>query len=269
MNGISLTWVLGVDARTIQQATIACETWRIHRPELWKMPLLVFYDCSQLQHSDMLNWVADVLGYGCQYLQVEPWPGPANPTYESQREKMLSGHVWMPSRFVKTEWYMKLDTDVTASSGAGRWLDPEWFGEDTQYVAPRWGYTKGVNFLNRLDDWGDATHAIHKYPRLNIPQERPDQLRVPHQRWCSWVSYYRTSFARLCTILCEFSVGQDKLPVPSQDTLMWYVAERMKLNGKIANQKRLGWENHAKLESLQRRVQEIRQAEAAGSVTDG
>jgi hypothetical protein len=247
-----VTVVVGIDAKTIQQLAISCETWRLHRPEMWSMPWVLFWDWTQLSREDLERIERQL---AVPHLRTVQWPtagGAPKHNYESQRECMLSGHVWVPGTYVETAWYMKIDTDVLAL-GKSDWLQDKWFAEDENgkppvYIAPPWHYTKGVNYLGRLEEWGDRS-MLCGFPRLNIEHD-PTHLRVRHKRMCSWVSYYNTVFTRrLCNWLGE-SVGNGRLPVPSQDTTMWYAAARGDRFHRLVNMKSLRWGNFSKLSTL-------------------
>jgi hypothetical protein len=259
-----ITLVLGIDAKTVEQLKVSWPTWLANRDSMWDWPWVVFYDRDQLTCEAVLDLV-DAMGKGPEVTLV-PWPPPGcDPPYDSQRERMLSGHVFVPATWVRTAWYMKLDTDALARPHP-KWIDPEWFKVSPSYrpvyVAPRWGYTKGVGFLDRLEDWCDWVHGGLEAPtpRLNIPHE-PDQVRVGHARMCSWCSYYRTDFAKQVAKLCDSLLPKFTLPVPSQDTTMWYVAARYRLTHRIENMKKLGWSNHSRIDELRRTAAEILTAE--------
>ena len=151
------------------------------------------------------------------------------------------------------------------------WLRPEWFVEDDfgrppVYVAPRWHYTKGVNFIGRLEEWGDRV-LTSQYQRLNIPFD-PTHLRVPHPRMCSWCSFYQTAFTKHLAGLLDQSCGRGKLPVPSQDTTVWYAAARLQQFHRIVNMKLHGWTNCPKLTSLKETAERALNTNPAASIVD-
>lgn len=259
-----MTIVVGVDAKTWPQLQLSIQTWIKYRPEMWQLPWIVFADTTQLDPVAVGRELMET--YRVRNLTQVNWP-PPNVAYDSQREKMLTGHVYVPALYAATKWHAKIDTDVTACRRED-WLPADWFEPDAginglpSYVAPRWSYTKGAGFLPTLDAWGDRTPPLSSKSPLNIDQE-PDQLRVGHSRMCSWVSFYRTDFTRLVAACCDPTFHVDsgpttfKLPVPSQDTVAWYVAARLGLFHRIKNQKALGWDNHSRIDDLRRRVEEI------------
>ena len=194
-----ITLVIGIDFKTVQQLEVSHRTWKKFQPQLYSWPWICFYDgCCPAFTSHSLN---DLVKRGVVPPQTRfvPWPqciggNSRAPKYEHQRDRMLSGHVWIPGLMVETPWYCKLDTDAIAQRES-EWPKPEWFQQETLgplgafgqspvVVAPGWTYSKGINFTDRLDDWSDKVPELAVRPRLNIPHE-PDQLRVGPARWCS------------------------------------------------------------------------------------
>ncbi len=253
-----ITLCLGIDARTIEQLKISWPTWYANRRAMWNWPWLIFYDRRQLSQQDMLN-LAEEMDAPSPTVFVE-WPRPLmQPEYESQRERMLSGWVHAPAEYCKTEWFMKLDCDALARPHE-RWLDGAWFnplpeqGEKPVVIASAWSYSKGVGWLSRLEEWGDI--VLSHRPRLNIPHD-PTALRVPHSRWASWCCYVRADFNRRVSEACEETCGPGKLPVPSQDSTLWFYAERAGFPVRKQKMKKLNWSNHPKFEALRTAAQEI------------
>ena len=284
-----ITVVVGIDAKTIEYLKVSCETWRVNRPEMWRMPWVLF--CDWTAPGGLLLDAVDrmLTQLAVPDIKVVMWPGTGVPrsAYESQREMMLSGHVWVPAESVKTRYSMKIDCDVLALRPE-KWLDEAWFADldpeadcdtEVRYVAPSWNYTKGINYLGRLEEWGDTVnwgpHGVH--PRLDIPFD-PTHLRVPHKRMCSWLSFYSVEWLRwLCGEL-ERTVGKGKLPVPSQDTTVWYAAERERAGHndnrapgsyRHVNMKRLGWTNVPKLPNLIEQANAILAGRVQASMVDG
>lgn len=253
MNDVTL--VLGIDAKTVEQLKVSWPTWRRNRAELWDWPWVVFYDHSQLRQESVVELVDGVMAKRGEVTLV-PWPYADAPEYESQREKMLTGHVFVPADWVRTPWHMKLDTDALARPHA-KWIEPQWFTGVDDYISPRWGYTKGHDFLGRLDRWAaQAEVGVWRNPPP-VTGFDPQALRVGHARMCSWCSYYRTTFTQAVASLCNILGPQYKLPVPSQDTTAWYVAERLGRFKRIENMKSRGWSNHARIDELRRVAAEI------------
>ena len=260
MADVSITLVVGIDANCFEQLKLSWRTWRLNRPEMWGWPMLLFFDRDQLSYNAVVDFGSEVMRH--PNFQAVSWPLPGTPreAYSSQRDLMLSGHLFVPAQCATTEYAMKLDTDATARPHP-RWLEQEWFAPDDRgrlpaWVCPRWFYTKGKQFLPILERWADGIPGIGSMPRLNIPQE-PDQLRVGHARMCSWCSYFNCDFLRWAAETCWSSLSEFRLPVPSHDTVLFYLSERTKLHKKIASQKAVGWDNHPRMAVLVNAVNAI------------
>lgn len=253
-----ITLVVGIDAKTIEQLRIAWPTWKKNRPIIWQWPWIVFYDHTQITRQKVVE-LAEAMDCPSPTMFVE-W-SPAGVQYASQREKMLTGHVFVPAQHCRTRYHCKLDTDALAFAHEAAWPDPKWFENQPAIIAPHWGYTKGQNWLGMLEDWGEqAFEMLKEYPKLGCrdwPNFDPGKKRVGHSRWCSWNSFYQTSFTSLVANTCAQTLGPYKLPVPSQDTTMWYVGERMKFPVVTPKMKRLGWNNYPRLENLQAEAAKI------------
>ncbi len=275
-----ITLVLGIDAKTIEQLRISWPTWKKHRaaasqPNMWDWPLILFFDRDQVNASDAYRLVRMDMDWQGP-TEIVAWPPPTvqNSLYESQRERMLTGHVYIPALLCQTLYHMKLDTDALARPHE-KWIEPQWFDKGgpygtwrPAYVAPKWNYTKGAGWLGRLEDWGDGALGaeVPINPPLQVnaplgcrswPNYSATAKRVGHSRMCSWCSYYSTDFTKTAAMILAKSCGEYKLPIPSQDTTMWYIAERCKLHKQIVGMKSRGWSNHPRVDELRRIAAEI------------
>lgn len=218
MNLKDITLTLGIDRHHLEELRWSWPTWMKFKPELREMPALVFYDPDETSPAQaaFLNEHPN--------LRFIPWKM-ANA--RNQREEMISGFVHVPAREVQTPWYLKLDTDAIAT-GPGPWIKPEWFLPDSRgqlpaYVSCKWHYSKPRYIIDLLDDWGDKTAPLSGHPRLDIPYSS-DSRRVRHKRIISWIYFGNTEWTRMVAGLCD---ADDRLPYPSQDTLMSYCAKRL------------------------------------------
>lgn len=171
-----------------------------------------------------------------------PWSFPI--AGSNQREKMLSAFVFGPAEHVETTHWLKLDADTAVVKTEGRNLkviDEDWF--KFFVVGHRWGYTKVKgdpgqtrHWMNILDDWWAG---IFEGTDVDVAPLFPPDLVVGEKFKCSrinsYVSLYQTEFTKGVAALCG-----ERLPVPSQDTVMWYVAQRMGKNWHGVNMKARG-----------------------------
>jgi hypothetical protein len=204
--------------------------------------MVVFIDEKSWPCGSPSDEVADILS-GHKDVTYYHWPM-GGATYEAdksigkfgdaQRYKMLAGFVFVPSMFVQTKYWLKLDLDVVAT-GVDDWIDPDWFEEAPAIVAHPWGYTKPANQMIQLDEWARGKFASNEL------QLRPSKgsNKIRHKRIISWCGFFHTKFTRIAADYA--SCGPYKLPVPSQDGYLWYCAKRLGLSIVRTNMKSRGW----------------------------
>jgi len=247
-----LTLLLAVDEKHIPNLKAVWPTWTRFRPEFREIPLVVSYDASRSAEDLGITDIIDNPN-----LKLIPW---SMEQAESQRELMLTSFVKSAASEVETKWYLKLDTDVIASS-TGAWLEPEWFAEEDDrlpaFIASPWGYTKPADAISQLDEWGDAIGDLSQFPRLDIPFD-PRKERVHHPRIASWCFFGNTEWTRDVA-----SYVNGRLPVPSHDTYLFYCAARRHDLYRRVKMAGRGWELVSSLRRLQRRCRDILGEEAA------
>jgi hypothetical protein len=104
-------------------------------------------------------------------------------------------------------------------------------------VAHRWGYTKpkggkwDKHWLNILDDWWkELTGEDPIFPVIEDSSKR-----YSHRRIASFYCFHDTAKTKeLADMMGE------RMPIPSHDTILWYVAERKKWPVKRISMKRRG-----------------------------
>ena len=255
------TTVIGIDNSTLPQIRLTWPTWKKHKPSLLNHPMIVFHD-RDVRPAD----VRDVVDH--PNLDVVPWPPRSDVVYEGsgttkwnspQRAKMLAGFVYT-SLSVTTPYWLKIDTDVVAT-GRDNWIDLSLFENFPVIVAPKWGYTKPAWQMLELDHWVDRNSSHSAFGRLvrNKPLNLVPELgsnKVIHRRICSWCAFFSTPFTQMCATVSSTSVGTCKLPVPSQDGFMWYVAKRGDYLIREMKPKALGWNVRNGLKNIQSFIEE-------------
>jgi len=249
------TLVLGVDEFHVQKLRLVLPTWLKHKPSLFERPLLVFYDRDmQLRDVDRVFSEYDIAP------EYQVWPpepveyfGHENSKwFNPQRIKMLSGFVHVPAYRVTTGYWMKLDLDVVAT-GRDDWIDPDWFNGDSVIISHPWSYTKPPNQMEQLDLWvyknQDKLGVLAKAFPLNL-SPTPGANSLSHKRIISWCSFYNTNFTWLCSSFAKDTEGECKLPVPSQDGFVWYVAKRLGFGINRTNMKSLGWSHQSSVKNI-------------------
>lgn len=213
---ISLTTIVGVDDRHLAELKLVWPTWKRHRPEILRHKLLLMCDANRTREE----WGRALRFVDHPDKELVLWDLPN----VDQREKMLSSLVYGAARHVKTAWYLKLDTDAVAVE-PGPWLQPAWFepaldGRLPVFITSPWRYTKPPDAIDRLDHWAESVPELRSYPPLEI-HPKPGWSRVSHPRIISWCFFGNTAWTREIAAYCE-----ERLPVPSQDTFLWYCAAR-------------------------------------------
>lgn len=265
MNLADITVVVGVDAVTIQQLEVSLPTWRKNRPELWQCPWIVFADRDSPSLFTGDAWCKIIDVPTIPQTQLVCWPPVgAKVQYETQRAKMVTGHVFIPAMYAKTPWSLKIDTDALALDSRP-WLQGEWFEPDLQgrfnaIVASPWSYAKPKggggtveDWARKLEAWGDEVYPGS--PRLGLA-ERIVGNKIIYPRIASWLSVYHVPWLRQLAEACK-SCGEYRLPVPSQDTVAHYYAARRGDRIHRTNMKRFGWTNVSHLDDLRAKAAEI------------
>jgi len=155
----------------------------------------------------------------------------------TQREYMLTGLMWAAGSVVDTQYYLKLDTDTVAKT-EGDLFDPQWIKRDIAYASHRWGYTKPAKFIRDCKRWADDVEELRMRPEVSVQLPESLKQRVYHPRIQSFYFLASTHYTRK---VWEWCAKGQRLPCPSQDTTMWYCADRMKWPVVRVNMKRRGW----------------------------
>lgn len=223
------TIVTAVDRRHLQELAVSYPTWIHYRPSWRERPMLIIHDQSVTlkqitavcDHPNLS--VTRCIEYG----------------FSGQRAKMLSALGTLPAWAVKTPYYLKIDTDTVADCGDSleleQWLDPKM---GLAIVAPRWGYTKPAELMERLDSWASLT-MMKNAPRVKWTRERRRDCDVARcARIISYWAFVNTSWHR--ALLNDVGIRLH-IPVPSQDTFLWYCAARLDYRvGRISDAGRFG-----------------------------
>ncbi len=262
------TIVLGVDANHIPHLQESFPNWLDMKPSLAKRPVVIFYDGKGPDACEYFDLMADAV---LEHPNVTfiPWP-PRGTEYEddptsrfgrAQRYKMLAGFVHVPAMVVTTPYWLKLDLDVVAT-GRDAWIDESWFDKQPAIIASPWGYTKPPDQMDKLDRWvennKETMPVVARGNPVNL-HPRPDASCVKHSRMISWCAFFNTNFTKFCSNLASNSCGEGRMPVPSQDGYMWYIATRCQVPIVTVTMKWLGWAHCSGLSSIRSTIQSLPQ----------
>jgi len=162
-----------------------------------------------------------------------------NNTSWSLREFCFYTFVKQVPYEIDTPLWVKIDADSAPKpeiwNGYGYLFNWDRGTRKSDLTANKWGYTKPGQWLLDLDDW--AVSNFVNTPRLfgEVPRETlAKSKRYGHARIASFVCVHNTKFTKEAA-----KYVKDRLPVPSHDTFLWFVAT--KLNKKIKPIKMKRW----------------------------
>ncbi len=209
--------VLAVDFHHLRELAMVSQTWAKNRPLIFKRPWVVFADDTE-SHLWWQRKLAIATGRSSAETKVVMWPRQIGGT---QRGRMLSAFTWGVAEFCETPWHLKLDTDTVAMEDVSPWPNPEWFEGSPVFIGRKWGYTKPRQMFRDLIAWAKTQPVFDDAP------EAPGDFhatkdRVGHPRIISHSMFGSTEFAKEVAALDD-APG----PIPSHDTLWWYVAHRL------------------------------------------
>lgn len=236
MSGRSIpkfTTVVGVDYMHMQELRLVWPTWVAFHHEFQENPLLVVAD-----GVESVDWWRRQLSQFIHHGDVTVVTHQAEGA--TQRAKMLSGLVYATAEHLKTDWFLKIDTDVVATKSDKPWPSPEWFNGNPApvFTAPGWSYTKPANLYLQLCHWASMKEEFKDLPEAPAKVYKPEG-KCYHSRIISWMMFGQTSFLRQCASLASDTMPL--LPSPSQDTFLWYCAERLQMPYLRHNMKQYGF----------------------------
>ena len=202
---IDATIVAVVTPNYLERFKISYATWHL-KSQLDDLPLALFVN-GDFKESDF-NFIDD-RPFDIHYWQMD--------NADTKREEMLSAFVMGPIwAEIQTEYYIKIDADAFFIDNT-----PLFDENDFKYdlMAHRWGYTKPKDWIPILDNWCDQNGIAGESMK---PVLNPDSNAVGHKRITSWVCLHKTDFVKE---VCGYF--DDKMPVPSHDTFLWYMSNRL------------------------------------------
>lgn len=233
MKHLDLSILLAVDKAYVGQLRHAWPTWIKHRPEMFAVPFPVIV----LKDASLPDSEIDFIKSSHPCVKVAPIPAIPGMT---QQERMYSAFIHVGPFLADTEFAMKVDCDTVA-----RRHDPLWCSEEivrmpdgtlADLCASGWRYSKPSHAIDTMDKWGNTVPELKDFPAMNLPFD-PKARRVDTPgRIAGYVTISRVDFSRWASTLCR------RLPLPSQDTYLWYCAKRTGRPIKLFKMKRVGWD---------------------------
>jgi hypothetical protein len=150
---------------------------------------------------------------------------------DSQRERMLSAFVFGAAKEVKTKQWVKIDADAfmkySENGGITFAIPLSVYNDKFSITAHKWHYTKPGKFLVDMEKWARGISDLSTKPRLFPEAQWPEieaTRRFGHPRIASYFCVHDSQFVRYAA-----SLAGSKLPVPSHDSFLWFVAAKLGL----------------------------------------
>jgi predicted SAM-dependent methyltransferase len=243
-----ITLVIAIDEIHIEELKFSWETWKKFKPELVGLKnKLIIYDYRIKEKIKKLDFIDNTFSL-YEFKNIEK--------YESQRSAMLTSFFEGISQ-IKTDYYIKIDTDCVATNNSKEWIEVLKDREDYVFITNPWGYTRPPERLKKLDEWGDTNYFLSQFERLDLKpknQKDIDQNKISHPRIISWFFLGNTQWTNYISNQCK-NDNLYILPDPSQDTYMWYCAKRSKAPFKTFKFKKCGF-NHGRINKFRHMLDE-------------
>jgi len=193
------TIVTGCTPDYMKKLMISLPSWVI-KPQFQNKKLIIFYNGFKRPGREF----SFVRKYFKEFELIE-W----NMKEGNIREKMLSSFILGVDN-IKTDHFVKIDADTFFINKKDVFIDSDF---DYDIVSHSWSYTKPGwwkyaldNFFYKKNDLIDTDLARYDCPRIQ-----------------SICCLHKTEFVKEVKNMCG-----ERLPVPSHDTVLWYLANEMK-----------------------------------------
>jgi hypothetical protein len=205
------TIVTACDEYYVDILRLTFANWRKYK-KIDKYPVIVFVHGMDVKSDPRLSFLR------LPNVTMIPWK---MDNADNHREEMLSAFVFGAAEHVKTEYWLKLDADSYATDDRPFILDSM---KQYAFCGHKWHYSRPCH-IEALDTWakGHWKRKLRLAPPM-IKEGKIDGRRFYHnvRRTISFIQLHKTKFTRFCVKLLKTK----KLPAPTQDTYMFYVANR-------------------------------------------
>jgi len=210
-NYVDTTIVTACDNYYVDILRLTFANW-IKYKNIDKYPVIVFVHGLDIQTDPKLDFLR------LPNVKMIPWK---MDNAENHREEMLSAFVFGTAEHVTTDYWLKLDADSYATDNRP-FIDDQM--KNYAFCGHRWGYSRPEH-IRKLDEWAKG-HWKRKLRRAQpmINEGKIEGNRFYHnvKRTISFIQLHKTRFTQFCVKLLR----EKKLPAPTQDTYMFYVANR-------------------------------------------
>ena len=216
-NGLEedVTVVTACDTKYVEFLKQTYPNWVKHK-QIDKYAVIVFVNGMDVQTDPRLDFLRQ------PNVRMIPWSKENDlDGVTDHREEMLSAFVFGAARYVTTDYWLKLDADSYATDNRPL-LDESM--KQYAFCGHKWKYSRPEN-IRKLDAWA-KTHwrgkLKHANPMINEGAIEGNRFYHNVGRTISFIQLHKTKFTKFCVGLLK----SRRLPVPSQDTYMFYVCNR-------------------------------------------
>ena len=226
-----VTIVTATDTKYLQKLELVYPNWCKYK-QVDQYPMIVYVNGFDNPDTDTR---LDFLRSN-DNLEIIKWDFPQAKT---QKERMVLAFVFGAARDVETDYFLKLDADAFFTNNYPLITDNM---ADYVIYGHRWGYTKPAEWIKQLDDWAKLVPNFNdKKPMYNEKNIEKETNRYFHKRLASYVCFHDKEFVEFAASLAlhtpfptddeqdDNQIGKERLPVPSHDTYLWYVANQLGL----------------------------------------
>ena len=216
-NYVDTTIVTACDPFYVDILKLTYANWRKYKG-IDKYPVIVFVNGLDIEKDPKLDFLR------LPNVKMIPWK---MNNVESHREEMLSAFVFGAAEHVKTDYWLKLDADSFATNRSPL-INEEM--KQFAFCGHRWGYSRPEH-IRLLDSWAKGHWKRKlKFASPMINEGRIEGNRFYHntKRTISFIQLHKTKFTKFCCGLIKEDPATHlkRLPAPTQDTFMFYVANR-------------------------------------------
>jgi hypothetical protein len=240
----SITMVTAVNPPYLNKLRTVLPTWQL-KPQLADCKLIIMHNGFSDPENE-LSFIKEITGRDVELVEWNM------DNYSTTRELMLSSFVFLAPKVVKTGYWLKLDADTYFSDEQDLILD-HFYKYDI--AGHKWKYTKPGKWICDLDEWAfDEDLSGNNYLNDDEYKNAYDNKRYGHNRIASFCCLHKTEFT--IEIMDHLN---EKLPIPSHDTFLWYMSNRLPDRKWCWHSfKKLGCNNKTNPDELLRIVSEIR-----------
>ena len=211
-----VTIVTAIDEYYLPILQVTFPNWRKYK-NIDNNPIIVFINGIDIEKDSRLDFLR------LPNITMVKWDESCLEKVDSHRELMLSAFVFGVSDYVKTDYWIKLDSDSYSTN-----FLPLYNEDFKKYsiISHKWTYSR-PSHIEALDKWA----STHWHKKINdgkpmINQGRVDGNRFYHnkKRFISYICFQRTRFTKYCVKMLD----KRRLPAPTQDTFAYYLIQKLK-----------------------------------------